>query len=123
MRPSWRTAARLEPPLRHVHRREHIDAGPDVLVDGRQYRVGHLAHPCMMVLTRLLHESHVVGIQVHRIGERQGFVVKRVDVTPETATGVSDPAHKDNHRVARRMAIARDTVEVEAMLAWRAISL
>ena len=82
----------LEPPFGEAHRGQYIDALADVFIDRGQYGGRDFTYTGMMVLMASLDKGHVLGVEVHRIGQRQGFVVECVDVSPETPTGVPNPS-------------------------------
>ena len=69
----------------------NILAGLNILIGGIQHTLCDSTDTCVTVVQHLSQKSHVVGIEMQRIGERQGLVMQRVDVAPKTTAAVSDP--------------------------------
>ena len=91
--PSWPfiTCAhrRLYPSFDWMFLSTYVTPVPDILIDGRQHALSHRTHPGMAMVHGLIQKIHVVAIQVDHIGQWQGFIVQRIDVTAKPPTGLT----------------------------------
>jgi len=91
------------------------------LVQTRQYGLSNALHAGVVMVLRLGDERHVTRVQEKGIGQRQGFIVKAVDVAGEAATCLPDSRTQSQPTRQPQNCIAREIVEVDATLVFVAM--